>query len=319
MSTQRKEKLVGVVVSMPTFCDEEYRLLEDRQRRHIRWLIERGIRTGSGVIMGAGGLGEGYFLKDEEFRTIVDLLAEEAEGQVPTMAGIFDLSARTAAQKARYAAEAGIDFVQLAPPHYMVPSDEEVFGHFRWVNDAADIGIMAYNIPWAMPRPGYELSPELLERLSELDHVEGVKWSSYDINHFCRTLRLFADRFHFIDNQTTFSLGARMGMKGFIDFLANVAPRLSLKFWELWREKRFDEYDALYMKLRFDPFIGTRTPEQQTWVGVGEGPTAKLTMKLLGLDCGPPFPAQASPPEGYLQGVRRAIEESGILEWVEAT
>ena len=108
-----------------------------------------------------------------------------------------------------------------------------------------------------------------------------------------------------------------MGMKGFIDSFANVAPRLSLKFWELWKEERFDEYDELYTKVRFDPFIRTQTPEQQSWVGMGEGPTTKLTMKLLGLDCGPPFPAQAPLPQGYIEGARRAIEESGIPEWVE--
>lgn len=71
------------------------------------------------------------------------------------MAGIFELSARAAAKKAAYAARAGIDFIQLAPPHYMVPSEEDVFGHYRYVNDHADINIMAYNVPWAMPKPGF--------------------------------------------------------------------------------------------------------------------------------------------------------------------
>ena len=40
------------------------------------------------------------------------------------------------------------------PPHYMVPTDDEVFHHFKAINDAADIGIMLYNAPWAVPQPG---------------------------------------------------------------------------------------------------------------------------------------------------------------------
>jgi dihydrodipicolinate synthase/N-acetylneuraminate lyase len=35
----------------------------------------------------------------------------------------------------------------------MVPSNDEVFEHFKTINDNVDIGIMAYNTPWAMPAP----------------------------------------------------------------------------------------------------------------------------------------------------------------------
>ena len=114
--------------------------------------------------------------------------------------------------KARYAAEAEGDFIQMNPPHYMVPSEEDVFGFCKYVNDAADIGIMAYNTPWAMPSPGFEFTASLLERFSELENVVGTKWSSHDIRHFCRIPRLFAECFNFIDNMGIFSFpGPRSG------------------------------------------------------------------------------------------------------------
>jgi len=153
MANARRERLQGIVVSLPTFCDENHKLLIDRHRIHTRWLVENGLVEGTAVLMGCGGLGEGYFLTDDEFRAITDTLAEAADGKVPTMVGIFELSARVAAEKASYAAKAGIDFVQLAPPHYMAPSENDVFGHFKYVNDNVDIGIMAYNVPWADAEP----------------------------------------------------------------------------------------------------------------------------------------------------------------------
>jgi 4-hydroxy-tetrahydrodipicolinate synthase len=317
MTTSRKEKLVGVVVSLPSFCDDDYNLLVDRQRKHIRWLIDHGLKEGSAVLMISGGLGEGYFLEDDEWRTMADVLAEEAQGKVPTMIGVFELSARRAAKKAQYAAQAGIDFIQLAPPHYMVPSAEDVFGHYKYVNDAADIGIMAYNIPWAMPKPGFEFDAKLLERLGELENVEGVKWSSNDIRHYLRVLRLFSERFSFIDNMILFSLGFRLGAKGFINFHANVAPRFGLKLWELAQQRQYDEFDKMWLKLRFDPMINVVRPEEQAWVGVGEGPSSRLTLRALGMEAGPAFPAQAEPPQEYLDAARRAIEASGMLEWVD--
>lgn len=312
-----KEKLVGVVVSLPTFCDQEHRVQITPFRRHVRWLIERGIRTGTGVLLGAGGLGEGYFLTDEEFRALTDALVEEAAGRVPTMVGIFELSSREAARKAQYAASAGVDFIQLAPPHYMLPSEEEIFAHFRYVHEAAPIGILAYHTPWAMPAPGYEFSARLLERFLGLERVVGIKWASYDVWHYTSILRLFHDSFSFIDNMLILSLAFRLGARGFIDFFANVAPRLSLKFWELLSHRQYDEFDALYMRLRFDPFIRLIRPEQQRWIGVGEGPTSRLWLRLFGMETGPAFPPQAPPSPEYEAAARRALEQSGLREWVE--
>lgn len=317
MTKSREKKLVGIVVSLPSFCDDEYNLLLDRQRKHIRWLIDHGLKEGSAVLMISGGLGEGYFLDDDEWCAMADVLADEAQGEVPTMIGVFELSARRAAKKAQYAAEAGIDFIQLAPPHYMVPSEDDVFGHYKYVNDAADIGIMAYNIPWAMPKPGFEFTPRLLERLAGLENVTGIKWASDDIMHYLRMLHLFGDQFNFIDNLLIFSLGARLGTKGYIDFYANAAPRLSLKFWELLQQKQYDKFDEMWLKMRFDPFVRVVRPEERAWVGVGEGPTSRLTLRALGMEAGPAFPAQVEPPKEYLQLARRAIEASGILEWVD--
>jgi len=319
MDQSRKDKLVGVVVSLPTFCDGEHQVLFDPLRKHIGWLIDRGLQTGSAVLMGAAGLGEGYFLSDAEFDHTVRVLAEAARGRVATMVGVFELSARAAARKARYAADAGIDFVQLALPHYLLPSEQDVLNHFRYVNDAADIGIMAYNIPWAMPEPGFELAAGLLERLSELEHMVGVKWASHNIWHYMRILRLFRDRFNFIDNMIILSLGARLGARGYIDWYANAAPRLSLTLWKLLHDGKYDEFDALYLKLRLDPYLTTVNPEQQNWVGVGEGPSARARLKALGLDSGPAFPAQAPVPPAYEENVRREVEQSGLLEWVDWT
>ena len=89
----RQNKLTGPVGSLPTFVDNDHNLETDKQRKHIRWLMENGIGVdGNGVLLIAGGYGEGYFLDDHELFTLIDVLAEESAGKAPTMVGIFDLS-----------------------------------------------------------------------------------------------------------------------------------------------------------------------------------------------------------------------------------
>ena len=122
MVTAWREKLVGPIVSMPTLNDDAHNLLPDRQRKHVRWLIDQGIREGDGVLLISGGVGETYMLDDYEYETLTDLLVYEADDATPTMVMVSELTAKRAARKVRYAADAGIDFVLPSPPHYSRPT-----------------------------------------------------------------------------------------------------------------------------------------------------------------------------------------------------
>ena len=243
-------------------------------------------------------------MEDDEFEALVDVLVDEAGNEVPTMVGVFELSARRAARKARYAADAGIDFLELGMPHYSLPSEEDVFLHHRYVNDNADIGIMTYNNYWVMPGVR-EISRGLLERYVELENMVGVKWISASEAHYVGMVRLFGDELNFIDNRMVMATGARHGMKGFVDFFGNVAPRLSLRLWELMREGRYDELDELLMTVHFDPMTTLTTADAPGFAGMGDGPQGKLRWSILGLETGPPFPAQAH----ALAGLRGAYAE----------
>ena len=319
MTDSRRDKLVGAVVSLPTFTDDQHNLLLDRQRKHIRWLIGQGITEGTGVLMASGGYGEGYFLEDDEFYTLTDVLAEEASGKVPTMMGIFDLSARAAARKARYAADKGIDFVELGMPHYSLPSEEDVFLHHKYVSDHADIGIMSYNNFWVMPPPGYEITQTVMERFADVENMTGFKWSSADEGHYLRMVELFSDRFSFIANSIRLGEGARLGMRGFVDFYGNVAPRLSKKVWELFTGGLYDELDALLRTVHIEPQSKLNTQGASTFSGVADGPLGKMRWELMGLYSGPLFPAQDKPSDEYVQQYKKTVIDArgGIMEWVD--
>lgn len=80
MNATRQNRLVGPVIALRTFRAEDGKLHLEKQRRHLRWLIDQGINEGNGVIMGAGGGGEGYFVttlsrKRDGFSGNVDLTA----------------------------------------------------------------------------------------------------------------------------------------------------------------------------------------------------------------------------------------------------
>ena len=124
------------------------------------------------------------------------------------------------------------------------------------------------------------------------------------------------NKFNFINNGGILGLGPRLGIKGFIDFQANLAPKLSLKKWELIKARKWEEIEDLELA-RLDAAIRVVHPEEISWSGMGEGPTARLLLRALGLDPGPHFPAQASPSNKYVRGYLKSVEASGIKEHVE--
>ena len=316
MTETRRDRLVGSILSLPTFTDEEYNLRLDRQRKHLRWALDRGIKEGTGVILIAGGVGETYMLEDEEFEALVELAIDEVNGEAPTMVMVVELSARKAASKAKFAADASIDFVLLGPPHYTTPSEEDIYLHHKYVNDRADIGIVLYNSFWVMPG-GYSYSRDLFARLAELENVEGVKWSSLSINDYVGFQAMFGDEINFIENWPYFSQGPRFGMKGTVDVFGNVAPRLSLHKLDLLRSGKFDEYDALWRQLNFDQMYLPGTGGRPAAPMVADGPHAEILLKILGLDAGPSYPGQAQPPPEYVEYHRTLMENSGIMDWVD--
>ena len=325
MSNQRKDKLVGTLLSLPTFNDENYNLLLDRHKTHINWVIEKGITEGNGVLLIAGGLGEGAFLSQNEWRTLAELVVEAADGRTPTAIGITDLSAREAAEKAKFAADAGVDFLQVNPPHYMGPTDDDVFGFFKYINDAADIGIIAYNLPWCMPN-AYEFRQGVMDRFVDLENLDGFKWGSFSVNHWASMIRIYKDRFNFIEQGGILSVGYRLGMVGFIDTSGNVAPRYSLKKMELIREKRWEEFDQLELvrvdadaQSTRDTVVSSETAQKGATIysGMGEGPPARARLEEMGMYTGPYFPHQEPVPDAYRQGVRKSLEIGGFMSWVD--
>ena len=311
----RQDKLTGPVVSLPTFVDNDHNLETDKQRKHIRWLMENGIGVdGNGVLLIAGGYGEGYFLDDHELFTLIDVLAEESAGKAPTMVGIFDLNARTALRRAQYATDAGIDFLELGLPHYACPSEEDVYLYSKYINDNADIGIMLYNNFWVTPPPGFEIPYSLMERFIDLENLVGYKWSSASFAHYIGALKLFAGEFSFIDNGMMNSQGARNGMTGFVDFFGNVAPKLTLSKWDMFQNGRYEELDQLLYKLHLDTDLKMGTPGMPS---VADGVFGHVRWEVMGLHVGPNFPAQAPASKAVYDQTKKVFEASGILDHVE--
>ena len=307
----RKDKLRGIVVSLPTPTKENFEVDYEKFKQHVTWLIEQGLVQGKAVLIGAGGLGEGYFLTREEHEKIMRSLVDAANGRVPTMTGIFESCTKEAVRRAKMAEDIGVDFLQVNPPHYLAPVDDEAYTHYKMINDNADAGIMVYNTPWSAMN--YEIRPKLMQMLAKLDNVAGVKWTSFDPINFVTMLKQFSDRLNFIDNSTLTSLAFQLGAKGYISLLGNIAPKAELYLLSLLENQEYERFDQEYMKMHaWREVLGSA--EEMGYQGVGEGTITKAIFEAAGKPIGPPQLPQKRVSKEDIEKIKSLLEKTGFVK-----
>ena len=103
-------------------------------------------------------------------------------------------------------------------------------------------------------------------------------------------------------------------MTGFVDFFGNVAPKLTLKKWDMFQNGRYEELDQLLYKLHLDTDLKMGAPSMAS---VADGVFGHVRWEVMGLHVGPNFPAQAPASEAVYEHTRKVFEASGVLDHVE--
>jgi len=275
-STSRAETpLRGVLAAMvtPMTADEEIDLPK------LAELADRLIRQGVHGLVPLGSTGEYYALSADERERVLRTTLEAAAGRVPVVAGTNAGSTREVIAYSTQAEQLGCAGIMLAAPYYSLPGPEELFAHFKAVNDAIGVPIVVYNYPG---RTGVDMTPALLERLAELRNVRYVKESTGEMSRVTELLRRCGDRLGVFCGCDTIALESLMvGAIGWIGGAANVLPASHVKLYELAVER--SEFGAA-RELFFEML-----PILELMEGGGKYTQwAKAACGLMGCDCGPP-------------------------------
>jgi 4-hydroxy-tetrahydrodipicolinate synthase len=245
-----KSLLVGVVNLQFTPFTPKGNIDESALRENTNFMIENGIVTGRGVQMIGGQVGEGAYLSDREFRQLIDIVVKEAAGRVPIGVATLRQSTRSIIDLAKYADEAGADFVLVMPPFYQgniaCPPDI-VVEHYRAIADAIDIGIMIHHDPKIV---GQTLSTELVARLMEIEKIIAWKEDRMDFGGLRELCYRFRDRL--MINANTYKimipLDYQAGIAGHNSFLPNVDPAFALRMHAIALSGDFQRAQELFVK-----------------------------------------------------------------------
>jgi 4-hydroxy-tetrahydrodipicolinate synthase len=166
-------QLGTILTAIVTPFDEQGRVDEQSFVALMAHLVEHG---SDGFVV-CGTTGEAATLTDEEHLALIGLAVRErptlASGQPATVVGGTGSNDTShAVHLTALATELGVDATLSVTPYYNKPSPRGIVRHYEEVAKATDRPILLYNIPG---RSVVNIGPELLARLAQIEHIEGVK------------------------------------------------------------------------------------------------------------------------------------------------
>ena len=237
------EKLRGTFVVMVTPFTQDDQLDEKGFRSNIDWYIAEGIH---GVIC-LGSTGEFANLSNEERRKVIDVTVDQVNGRIPVIAGTAAHSTRHTIELTEYAKSAGVDAALIVAPFYGLPTQEDLYHHYKDIAENVDIPIMLYNNPWTS---GVDMLPPLIERLSAIEKIPYIKESTGDIKRVHEIMRRCGDSIDVWCGWDDLAYECFfLGCGGWVCPSANFMPKMTTKLFTLVDNKEYEKAKALFFKM----------------------------------------------------------------------
>ncbi len=187
----------------------------------LRELIEFQIENGTDGILPGGTTGESATLSHEEHRELIKRTVEYVGGRVKVLAGAGSNNTTESIGLAKFAKDAGADAALVITPYYNKPTPDGLLKHFAAVAEAADLPIMAYNVPG---RTGLNMSPETTARIfNEVEKVVAIKEAGGSVDQV-NSIRALCDITVMSGDDALTLPMISVGAKGVVSVAANVIP-----------------------------------------------------------------------------------------------
>jgi 4-hydroxy-tetrahydrodipicolinate synthase len=213
----------------------------------VRRLGRRQIDAGIHFLCPCGTTGENPTLTDAERLRTVEILADEAGGTVPILAGAGGYDTREVIHLARELARRGASGFLSVTPYYNKPTQEGLYQHYRVFAESTSLPIVVYNVPG---RTGVNVEPATLARLSEIPNIVGVKEASGNVGQMCDVCRLVPKDFLVLsgDDALTLPLMA-IGGHGIISVAGNEIPAEMVQMVEAAERNDFAAARAVHARI----------------------------------------------------------------------
>ena len=298
-----KELMVGPIATVPTPFDDDFELDLGRMAELTKWWVGHGLVKGKSVLKVAAAMGEGPMLRDDEWPYLLRTTVQAADDKAAIVCGLHYKDTKRTIEDAKRAQDLGAIGLQVCPPIFNLPSQDDLLDFFGDLSDAIDIGIIVY-VTRGMHCP---IHMETYRKMADLEHIVAVKWSPV-LGEYEDIFEL-ADTFNIIDNTSSPARCHKLGGRGYIQTLAPCYPPFDLHIWELLENQQYDEAYVEYEK------VWTPLRELSAKFSKRSGGQARLKkgmMAAMGLPCGVSRPPSKPLNEMEMAELRELLRSAGL-------
>ncbi|MFD0678972.1 MULTISPECIES: dihydrodipicolinate synthase family protein [unclassified Paenibacillus] len=289
----------GVVPPVITPVDANECVEEQGLRRVVEHVIEGGVHG----VLALGSNGEFFGLDHEEQQRAVTIIIDQIKGRVPVYVGIGAITTKECIKLARLAEHLKAQAITILPPMFLSLNEDELYQHFLKISESTSLPVLLYNNP---DRVGNNISANLLERLTDIPNIVGVKDSSGDLTLTAEYIRRTRNKgFKVMAGRDVMILGSlAYGAVGCVASTANIVPSLVVEIYEKF--KAGDLHGALEAQFKLAPL--------RMAFNLGSFPVAtKDAANLIGLKVGNSIKPNTTCSETHLNKLKDILKDMGVL------
>jgi len=275
----------------------------DLDEAAVRRLGRRQIDGGVHFLVPCGTTGENPTLTPRERVRVVEILADEAKGQVPSLAGAGGYNTKEVIHLAGEMQKAGASGLLSVTPYYNKPTPEGLFQHYRAIAESTPLPIVLYNVPG---RTGVNIDSKTLVRLASIPNIVGVKEASGNMSQMCEICGAVPPDFIVLsgDDALTLPLMA-VGGRGIVSVSSNEIPREMSQMVEAAERNDFTAARAIHARilplLQINFIEANPVPVKAAMAAMG------LLENVYRLPMTPPTPAS-------MEKIAHVLKDLGLVE-----
>jgi 4-hydroxy-tetrahydrodipicolinate synthase len=275
---------------------------EDLDLPRLKWFLDELITAGVHGVFVLGTNSEFYALDEREKQEVIATAVAHVNKRVPVYAGTGAETTREAVRLTKMAEREGADGISVITPYFVLPTQQEIFDHYRRIAESTSKPVLLYNNPATCG--GVKIDVDTVARLAEVPNILGVKDSSGDLQNTVEFIRVVPPRFSVMMGRDTLIFPALLfGARGAVPATGNIAPRLLVEIYEKFVKGDLEGSKAA--QLRLNPVRLALT------LGTAPG-GVKAALSILGKGIGPcRSPVAALTPDKQ-EKMRAALRSAGL-------
>ncbi|MDQ0272697.1 4-hydroxy-tetrahydrodipicolinate synthase [Cytobacillus purgationiresistens] len=265
-------KYEGIMTALVTPMDENG--LVDKET--FVNLIQDQLKNDIHSLLVLGGTGEYTALSMDQRKIAIDVAINEVNGKVPVVVGLLSPGVGDNIELGKYAKQAGADSVMVVTPFYVNPTKEGLVEYYESVNQALDMPIILYNIPY---KTGIHMTNDVVEKIvKRVPNIVAMKVCSDNMGDIIELIQSVGDKISVLCGEDFRAVSSFItGAPGAITASSNLIPDVWVKIYDLVKKKEYDQAVALHKE--FFPLM------KALYVEGNPGPL-KAALNMIGIPVG---------------------------------